>query len=150
MRTRGKRPEGAGAPPREQDGRRGSALLIVLLVVAIVGALGVGLSDLAAGDRLITRNREQAARALRVAQAGLAVAYDALASDAAWPGAADLPFGEGETMHIQVEAMGAAERRVTATGKVPGGERAVQARIDLGDPALPGDERIVPGSWRER
>jgi Tfp pilus assembly protein PilX len=128
----------------------GSALVGVLLVVSIVAVLGVGLSDLVAGDRQITRNREQAARALRTAQAGLAVARDALASDAAWPGATDLPFGEGEAMDVRVEAIGATERRVTSTGKVPGGERAIQARIDLGDPAIAGDERIVPGSWRER
>ena len=132
------------------DGTRGSALLAVLLILALVSTVGLALSDLVAGDRQITRNSEQAARALEVAQAGLAFAKRELSHDAAWAGGSGMVFGEGETMDIEVTAVDATHRRLLATGKVADGERALEAEIALGDLAVVGDESVVSGSFRER
>lgn len=128
---------------------RGSALVAVLLVISILASIGVALGELAATDRMITKNREQALRALLVAQAGLALARRELGGDPAWPGVSGLAFGEGETIEVSVAAPDAAHRRVRSTGRVPGGERVLEALVALGDPAVAGDESLVRGSFRE-
>jgi type II secretory pathway pseudopilin PulG len=125
-------------------------VLLVLLVIALTGAIGLAVADLVTQERRITRNREQAARALTVAQAGLALAKRELAHNAAWAGGTGLPFGEGETFDIEVTPASASERRVLSTGRVDDGERAVEALLELGDPMIVGDESVVSASWRER
>jgi hypothetical protein len=131
------------------SGRRGSALLAVLLVIAILASMGVALGDLAATDRLITKNREQA-RALLVARAGIALAGRALGGNPSWPGVSALPFGEGETIEVAVTVFDADHRRVRCTGRVEGGERVLEVLVALGDPGVAGDESLVRGSFRER
>jgi Tfp pilus assembly protein PilX len=130
--------------------RRGSALVAVLLVISILATLGVALGDLATTDRLITKNHEQALRALYVARAGIAVALSGLGANPSWPGVPALPFGEGETIAVSVSAPDAAHRRVRCTGRVSGGERVLEVLVALGDPAVAGDESLVRGSFRER
>jgi len=129
---------------------RGSALLAVLLVISILASVGVALAELAATDRLITKNREQALRALLAARAGLALAQRELGGDPSWPGVSGLAFGEGETIDVSVTAPDPAHRRVQCTGRVSGGERVLEALVALGDPGVPGDESLVSGSFRDR
>lgn len=132
------------------SGRRGSALLAVLLVISILASIGVALGDLAVTDRLITKNREQALRALLVARAGIAFARSELGGNPAWPGVTALPFGEGETLDVVVTAPDADHRRVRSTGRVEGGARVLEVLVALGDPGVAGDETQVRGSFRER
>jgi Tfp pilus assembly protein PilX len=133
-----------------EAGQRGSAVLLSLLLVILMGSISLAVADLVSQERRITSNRERATRALAVARAGLALAKRELAHNAAWAGGAAIPFGEGESFDVEVVAVGASERRVLSTGRVEGGERAVEALLDLGDPAIVGDESVVSGSWRER
>jgi Tfp pilus assembly protein PilX len=132
------------------DEIRGLALLALLLVLALVATVGLALSDIVAGDRQITKNGEQATRALEVAQAGLALAKRELAHDALWTGGTGIAFGEGETMDVEVTSVDATHRLVLSTGNVAGGRRVLEAQIALGDTGVAGDESVVPGSFRER
>jgi hypothetical protein len=130
--------------------RRGSVLLAVLLVISILASIGVALGDLATTDRLITKNREQSLRALLVARAGIAVARRQLGGNPSWAGVSALAFDDGETIEVSVTALDPDHRRVRSTGRVPGGERVLEALLALGDPAVEGDESMVRGSFRER
>lgn len=135
---------------RTDCGARGSALLIVLLVLALGTAVGVALMDLVSEEQRIADNREGAMQALNIALGGLGLAKRELAHDAAWPGGTALPFGAGESFDVEVTPVSANERRVLATGRVGEFERAVEARLLLGDTFVVGDESVAPGSWRER
>lgn len=135
---------------RTDPERRGYAVVMALLMVAILSALGLALADLVTNSRLISGSQDAATRAYYVAQGGLALAKRELAHDAAWPGGAGLPFGSGETFDITITSVSPDKKRVLATGRSAGAERRIEALLELGDPLVQGDESVVPGSWRER
>ncbi|MDP3937644.1 MAG: hypothetical protein Q8R92_05855 [Deltaproteobacteria bacterium] len=135
---------------RTDRGRRGYAVMMALLVVAIVSAVGLAVADLVTQSRLISGSQDAATRAFYVAQGGLAFAKQELSHDVAWAGGADFTLGDGEVFDVVVSVVGPAERRVLSTGRVAGAERRIEALLSLGDPLIIGDESTNPGSWRER
>jgi len=103
--------------------RRGVVLVMVVFIVALLGAIVMGMLQIETEEIQIMRNHIHAAEALAVAEAGLNDALAELRADATWnDGFADKPFSGGaysvtvdatQVMSVGISAQGY-HARVTA------------------------------------
>ena len=76
--------------------QRGVVLIMVVFVVALLGAIIMGMLQVNTEEIQIMQNHVRAAEALAIAEAGLNDALAQLRADSAWDtGLADKPFGGG-------------------------------------------------------
>ena len=90
---------------------KGSVLLLVIFVIALLAALAIGMLQLSTGELQLMRNQIYAAEALAIAEAGLNNAFIELRNDPNWSaGFANKAFNGGSyTVAI-------ADSTVTSTG----------------------------------
>jgi hypothetical protein len=127
--------------------RRGSALVVVLALVALAGATGVALTS-------HTRRAVESARLARLrtaarlrAEGGVEAARAALARDPSWAGGDDFSAQVEVAADASDEALRVVRSRAVASPSGPDGPSAVhvvEATLRLGD-GLPSVVR-----WRER
>jgi Tfp pilus assembly protein PilX len=78
------------------DRYRGSVLLLAIFVIALLGALAIGMLQISTEEIQIVRNQICAAEALATAEAGLNDAFSQLRTDSSWnAGFVDKAFNGG-------------------------------------------------------
>lgn len=116
------------------SGRRGAALVIVMLVMAVLLLAGTAFLTISSTESQIALNGRASAQAFLLAESGLQGAIALLNLDSGWTGdSGAIPAGSGQTMRFTVTsttsscAAGLAKQVVaTGTVAVPGGQAQAQ------------------------
>jgi Tfp pilus assembly protein PilX len=139
--------------------KRGQALLFVFFLLLIVGILAGALANMWEAEIKTRASGRDSLIAFYLAQAGVERAKIELAYDETWTGGGPYSFGGGTyTVSVQNVACPPGPyntcREITSTGRIASAERRITCRVSLDRPPLdppntPGDEEMVPWSWRE-
>jgi len=110
------------------DRYKGSVLLLAIFVIALLGALAIGMLQMNTEEIQIVRNQICAAEALATAEAGLNDAFSQLRTDSSWnAGFVDKAFNGG-SYTVDVNNL-----KITSTGTTSDGfVGRVEADITIG------------------
>jgi hypothetical protein len=95
--------------------RRGSALVVTMMVLLLLSVLGTSLTGMALTDARLTQRRTDELKALNLSIAGLDLAQQQMYLIADYGGFTDLPLGEGKVTVRVTAAMPAGYRHLTST-----------------------------------
>jgi hypothetical protein len=126
----------------------GIAVVWAFVITALVVTMGSTFLTALYIETSVVQNQTASLEALYVARAGISRAKAELKLDNNWSGVTSVPFASG-TYSVTVTHIDPVTKSITAVGVVSEAERIVAVEIDLGDVMTPGDEDVVPYSWRE-
>lgn len=122
---------------------RGSALLLVVFVTAVLLILGAALSGLAVTELRISANHEDSTRAFYAAEAGAEAALGVLLEEGMFQGPLEVALSEAGTASVAVTREGDGGVQVTSIGTSGNAAERVQLSIEpLPVPEVPADSVV--------
>lgn len=139
--------------------RKGQAIIFVLFILAVFGALSGALTIMWQAELQTRSSERDGLVAFYLAQAGIERAKIELGTNESWAGVGPVTLGAG-TYTVTVSGIACPPGpyttcvQITSTGNVSSADRRIVTSVSLDPPPLdppntPGDEVVLDWSWRE-